>query len=212
MKNKRNTAAIIAGVIILAAALNISAARDRIFNPVKIGVVSTREVFDKCAKKEELETKLSEEGNRIFAELRKLEEAIESDTEALKTRKEGTDDFMALTQEIMLKKAALDAKTEFYKQQMTMKEMQGKEELYKEILSAVKTVAEENALDMVVNRDDNYFNSDDVKMRPANANDMQLTIRTHKLLYFNKQLDITGDVLAVFNAKNSPQQTPAQQQ
>ena len=84
-------------------------------SPVQIGIVSVREIFEKCSQRTEFEKKLSMEGERLVQELKAFEQEIQDDKVAISKRKEDSSDYMDMMQEIMLKEAKLDAKREFYK-------------------------------------------------------------------------------------------------
>jgi len=80
--------------------------------------------------------------------------------------------------------------------------MRNKEDIYRKILEFVAKVAKEKDLDMVLSRDDNYLNQPESEANPpaANPTELILTTKTHKLLYFNKDLDITAEVLSAMNS------------
>jgi hypothetical protein len=158
--------------------------------------------------KTEVEKALAAEGDKRFAEIKKLEDGVEADKTALTKFKEGTQDYMDMLKGLMLKQSQLEAQKEFYQQDLTTKEMRNKEEIYRKILEAVAKIAQEKGLDIVLSRDDNYLNQpESVSNPPAqNPTELILTTKTHKLLYFNKDLDFTADALIVMNAagKSSP--------
>jgi Skp family chaperone for outer membrane proteins len=107
---------------------------------------------------------------------------------------------MELLQALMIKQSQLDAQKGFFQQDLTVKEMQGKEKIYRKILEVIASVAQEKGLDMILSRDDNYLNRPDDLGPPAQSPaDLVLTTKTHKLLYFNPSLDITADVLGAMS-------------
>lgn len=171
------------------------AAKQKTIEFPKIGIVSLREVFDKCEMKSEIEKTLNEEGDKKFDELKQLSESIEIDKAALEKRKQGSDDYLKMLQEMMMKQSQLDAKREFYQQELLVKDMQGKEKIYRKILEVIASVAKERGLDMVISRDDNYLNAPDSSPPAQTPTDLVMTIKTHKLFYYNPDLDITSDVL-----------------
>lgn len=171
------------------------AAKEKVSSSLKIGVVSVREVFEGCTMKAEVEKALAAEEEKKIAELKKLDESIESDKAALSKRKQGSEDYMGMLKELMMKQSQLDAQKEFFQQELSVKEMEEKEKIYRKILEVIATVAKKKGLDIVLNRDDNYFNMPDSLPPAQNPADLVLTIKTHKLLYFNPSFDITADVL-----------------
>jgi Skp family chaperone for outer membrane proteins len=175
------------------------AAKEKTPASVKIGIVSVREVFESCAMKNEVEKTLAAEGEKKFAELKKLGEDIEADKAALSKRKENSEDYMELLKALMLKQSQLDAQKEFFQQELSVKEMQGKEKIYRKILEVIASVAKDKGIDIVLNRDDNYLNRPDSGPPAQSPQDLILTTKTHKLLYYNPSLDITADVVSAMS-------------
>lgn len=189
-------AVILAGLSLSVVGFEYSlAAKGKTTASPRIGVVSIREIFDNCSMKSEVEEALAAESEKKYAELKQLEDSVESDKAALSKRKQDSDDYMELLKALMIKQSGLDAQKEFFQQELAVKEMQGKEKIYRKILEIIATVALEKGFDMVLSRDDNYLNQPDSSMPPQSPSDLMLTIKTHKLLYFNKELDITANVL-----------------
>jgi Skp family chaperone for outer membrane proteins len=175
------------------------AAKEKAPASVKIGIVSVREVFENCTMKIEVEKTLAAEGEKKFAELKKLEESVETDKAALSKRKENSADYMEMLGALMQKQSQFDAQKEFFQQDLAVKEMQGKEKIYRKILEVIASVAQEKGLDLILNRDDNYLNRPDLGQSAQSPSDLILTTKTHKLLYFNPSLDITADVVSAMS-------------
>jgi Skp family chaperone for outer membrane proteins len=178
------------------------AAKDRSIASPKIAVVSVKEVFEKCAMKATVENDLTAHGDKRFGELKKLEEDINADKAALSKRKENSDDYLEMMQSVMVKQSQLDAQKEFYQQELAVKEMQGKEKIYRKILEVITSVAKENGFDLILSRDDNYLSNPETSAPAQSPAELVLTTKTHKLLYFNPALDITAEVLAAMDKAN----------
>ncbi len=178
------------------------AAKEKTLVSPKIGIVSVREVFENCAMKAEVENTLVAEGDKRFAELKKLDESVQADKAALSKRKENSEDYMELLKTLMMKQSQLDAQKEFFQQELAVKEMQGKEKIYRKILEVIASVAQEKRFDLILNRDDNYLNRPDLGPSAQSPADLVLTTKTHKLLYFNPSLDITADVVSAMSKKS----------
>jgi Skp family chaperone for outer membrane proteins len=197
------TIAILAGLSLSVIGFEYTlAAKEKTIVSPKIGIVSVKEVFDKCAMKTEVKNALDAEGEKKSTELKKLEESVESDISALSKRKQDSEDYMELLRALMIKRAQLDAQKEFFQQEIVVKEIQGREKIYRKILEAITTIAQEKNLDMILNRDDNYLNHPDPNMLARDPADFVRITETHKLLYFNPSLDITADVLVAMNKSN----------
>ena len=177
------------------------AAAEKEIMAARIGVVNVRDVAEKCDVRVRLEKKLLQEGEKVREEIQKLEQEIESDKTALSTRKQGSSDYAEMARGVMVKMATLDAQNEFYQQEFTNKQIRGEEQLYRIVLEAVKKVAQAKGLDMVFSADDNYLTAAEPSDEPTNPSDFMLTVRTHKLLYSAKQIDITDEVVSEMAGK-----------
>ncbi|MHB0946094.1 MAG: OmpH/Skp family outer membrane protein [Sedimentisphaerales bacterium] len=193
---------ILTPAIILTGLQYSQAAKDKPAAMVKIGVVSIKDVFEKCLMKQTVEKNLSAEGDKKFNELKKLEETIEVDKAALSKRKQDSADYMTMLKALMLKQSELEAQKEYYQQELTVMEMQGKEKIYRKILEVITTLANEKGLDMVFSRDDNYLNRPDSSPAAESPTELVLTTKTHKLLYFNPEFDITAETLTAMDKAN----------
>ena len=202
-------AAILAGMGLFVLGIEYSSAKDKSAGPAKIGVVSVKEVFDNCTMKTEVEKALAAEGDKRFAEIKKLEDGVEADKTALTKFKEGSQDYMDTLKGLMMKQSQLEAQKEFYQQELTTKDMRNREEIYRKILEAVAKIAQEKGLDIVLSRDDNYLSQPQSATNPPaqNPTELILTTKTHKLLYFNKDLDFTAEVLKAMDAGSKNSQT-----
>ncbi|GEM_PF-2303174 len=177
------------------------ASRDRALMPPKIAVVSVRELFDNSTFKAQTEKELSDSGEKRFAELKNMEQELEADKNALSKLKIDSPEYMTALKALMFKQSQYEAGKEYCQQELTLKEMRGKEDIYRKILEAIKEVAQDKGYNMILNRDDNYLNMPESSPPAQNPTDMILTTKTHKLLYFDKAYDITQDVLITLNNK-----------
>ncbi|HUV40282.1 MAG TPA: OmpH family outer membrane protein [Sedimentisphaerales bacterium] len=161
---------------------------------VKIGVVSVRRIFESCKRNAEYRQQAAAEQDRVIAELEKLSKEIEAEQAGLRVLKPGSNDYLARMRELMGKQARLEAEQEFHKQQIGMKDQRWTEQLYADILKATDTIAAEKGLDLVFERDEIEF--------PVNsANELMMTIRTHKVLYSGGCTDITDEVITLLDPK-----------
>ena len=164
------------------------------FVPPKIGIVDTSMVHENTKKRVAFEDTIKAENQRILGELQMISKEVDLLSDDLKTRKYGSEDYMSLMQQIMNKQAELQAQEKFYEQQLLMKTQRWTEELYVKILQAVEKVAKDNGLDMV-------FERDQIELPAASANELIISLKTHKLLYSAKHLDLTDEVLAELDSK-----------
>jgi len=163
--------------------------------PLKIGVVSVQNIIKNCKKSEKYRAEVAAEYNKVKAELDKLAKEIEAETEGLKALKAGSNDYMALMKEVLMKQSSLQAQEKFYDQQMAYKNQEIIGELYKEILDKTNKVAEQKGLDMV-------FENSEPELPVPNSTELNLIIKSHKLLYSGRCVDVTDEVMAQVDASN----------
>jgi len=155
----------------------------------RIGVVDVRKIFQDCKRNVRYREEVIAERGRIIAELDGLSREIEAERAGLKALREVSDDYMASMKEILEKQARLQSQQEFHKLRGEYKEKRWTEGLYKDILRETGEVAKQRGLDLVLEKDE-------VELPAPSANELMLTIRTHKLLYSGGCLDITDEVMA----------------
>jgi Skp family chaperone for outer membrane proteins len=161
---------------------------------LKIAVVSIRKIFQECKRSVSYREEATAEQNGIIAELEKLSKEIEAEKAGLKTLKENSSDYMVRAKELFEKQASYQARQEFYKQQMELKDKLWTKEIYQDILRIAGEVAKEKGLDLV-------FREDEIDFSETNANELGLAMRTQKLLYSGGCLDITDEVTARLDAE-----------
>jgi Skp family chaperone for outer membrane proteins len=161
---------------------------------LKVAVVSLRKIFQQCKRGVSYREEAIAEQNRIIAELEKLSKEIEAEQAGLRTLKENSSDYMASAKGLFEKRASYQARNEFYKQQMELKDRLWMKELYQDILRIAGEVAKEKGLDLV-------FREDEVDFSETNTSELGLAMRTQKLLYSGGCLDITDEVTARLDAE-----------
>jgi len=162
---------------------------------LKIGVVSIRKIFRECKRNAKYREETMAERDKALAELEKLSKEIEAGRAGLKTLKPGSDDHLVLMKELLEKQGALQAQQEFLKQQIALKQQRMVEDIYGDILQMTGEVAKEKGLDLV-------FENSKPELSELNANELELVMGTHKLLYSGGCLDITNEVMVRVDAGN----------
>ncbi len=161
---------------------------------LKVAVVSIRQIFQKCERGASYREEAIAEQNRIVAELEKLSREIEAEKAGLRTLKEDSSDYMTQAKGLFEKQANYQARQEFYKQQMELKDQLWTKELYQDILRITGEVAKEKGLDLVIREDEVDFSE-------TNTSELGLALRVQKLLYSGGCLDITDEVTARLDAE-----------
>ena len=160
---------------------------------LKIGVVSVRKILQDCKRYAKFRQEMTAEGTKLENELDKLSKEIDLAKAGLKTLKPGTADYSASMKEFFDKRAQLQAKKEFFSQQMDLREQAAIEQLFKDIMKATADIAKEKGFDLVLEKSE-----PDLPASTPNA--MTLTISTHKVLYSAGCEDITDAVMAKVDA------------
>ncbi|MHC4123492.1 MAG: OmpH/Skp family outer membrane protein [Planctomycetota bacterium] len=160
----------------------------------KMGIVSVRKVFENCKRNEKYREQALEERKNLEAELQKLEAEIEAAKAGLKTLKPNSSEYMEQVKEILIKQGSLDAQQKFYKRELELKDQRWTENLYQDILDGTKKVAEQEGLNLV-------FETGEPEIPSLGAQELMLTIRTHKLLYSGGCMDVTDKVMALLDAE-----------
>ncbi len=159
----------------------------------RIAVISIRKIFQECKRGASYREEAIAEQNRIIAELEKLSKEIEAEREGLKTLKENSGDYMTSAKGLFEKQANYQARQEFYKQQMEMKDQLWTRALYQDIMRIAGEIAKEKGLDLV-------FKEDEVDFSEPDISELGMAIRTQKLLYSGGCLDITDEVISHLDA------------
>ena len=161
---------------------------------LKVAVVSIRKIFQGCKRGASYREEAIAEQDRVIAELEKLSKEIEAEKAGLKTLKENSSDYMASAKGLFEKQANYQARQEFYKQQMGLKDQLWTKQLYQDILQIAGEIAKEKGLDLV-------FKEDEVDFSEPDSSELGLAIRVQKLLYSGGCLDITDEVTARLDAE-----------
>jgi Skp family chaperone for outer membrane proteins len=163
---------------------------------LKIGVISVRKVLRNCKRSAKYKVEVLADQGKKNAEFEKLSKEIEAQEAGLKVLKPGSADYIAQLKELVDKRYNLEAQQDFNKQQSALKYHRWTEDLYKEILRVTKDLAEKKGLDLV-------FVNDEPEFPVASAEELWMTINTHKMLYSAGCLDLTNEVIAQLDAMES---------
>jgi Skp family chaperone for outer membrane proteins len=185
----------LAGVVILAMVYEYSEAQPKTgATSSKIGIVSIMKIFRNCKRSAVYRDEMNAEQNRIRAELQKLSKEIEAQEEGLKAFKQDSSEYLAQRKELIDKRASLEAQQAFNKEQIILKQYGFSKELYQDILQITSELAEQKGLDVVLEKDE-------IDILALSVNEIEQTIRTHKVLYNGGCVDISDEVLARLDKK-----------
>jgi len=109
--------------------------------------------------------------------------------------RQGTPDYLKQMQAVIQKRAQLDGKQEYLKQQRLLEDKLWMEKLYQETLKIVNTLAQEKGLEFVLERTEPEF--------PISSDELMATFSTHKVLYAGGGMDLTDEVIARLDAMDN---------
>jgi Skp family chaperone for outer membrane proteins len=164
---------------------------------LRIGVVSIREVFRDCKRNVKYRTEAVAEQSKLRAEMDDLAKEVERDEAELKTLKSGTAEHLAQIKQVLDKRAKLESQQEYYKQQRSLKDKQWTEDLFKEVLAIIKDLARQKGLDVVLERTEPEF--------PFSGEELMMVLNTYKVLYSGGCVDLSKEVLARLDQKDTAQ-------
>jgi Skp family chaperone for outer membrane proteins len=162
---------------------------------LKIGVVSVRKIFQDCKRNTKYRQEMTAERDKLEAELDSLSKDIDASKSKLKMLKQGSADYLSGMKDVLDKQASLQAKQEYFKRQMDLREQTVVEQLFKDVIKATGEVAKEKGIDLVLEKSE-------PDLPAANTNELTLTISTHKVLYSSGCEDITDAVMAKVDANS----------
>jgi Skp family chaperone for outer membrane proteins len=160
----------------------------------KIGVVDIRQIFQDCKRNVKYRDEATAEQQKIITELDRLKKEIEAEEAGLKALKAGSSDYLDQMKAVLEKQASLQAKQDYHKQQMALKDQRWTEHLYTDILRETAAVAKQKGLDIVLEKDE-------PELPALSAQELMMIIRTHSVLYSGGCLDITGEVMNLVDAE-----------
>ena len=197
MNSKTILACCITTVVVLALAFNGNVAQSKSTptGSVNIGVVSIKRIFDECKKNTQFEKEMVAEQEKIIAELGKSRADIDAESAGLKTLKPGSTEHMGQMKVLMEKQAKLSAEQEFHKQQLTYKERQWIEQLYRDIIRTTSEVAQKRGLDLVLE-------NSEIELAEVPNETLIMSILMRTVLHSSGCVDITDEVMKQLDAGN----------
>ena len=171
------------------------AAPESLAAPMKIAVVSIRNVFNTSKRHAQYRAQVLSNQSRAKAQLEDLSKDITADEAGLKALKPGTADYMKQLQTMLDKRSKLDSQQEYLKQQRSLEDKNWMEALYQEILKITKEVAKDKGVTLVLERTEPEF--------PVTPDELMMTFSTHKVLYAENCVDLTEEVTARLDANQT---------
>jgi Skp family chaperone for outer membrane proteins len=154
-----------------------------------IGIVDVRRALRECKATEKYRERTTAENSKMDAEEQQLTREIQALAAGLRALKPNSSDYMQQYKEYLQKQANLKTMQEFNPRHKATKHQQWTETVYQEILRITKVLAAEKGLAMVLGSDEPQFPIQQYE-------ELAMTLNTHKVLYSNGCLDLTGEVIA----------------
>ncbi len=192
MKIKTMFLSCLASVFILAMGYEYSQAQLKADTPSpspKIGTVSIAKIFRNCKRSAAHRIKITAERDKISAELKELVKQLQAQENMLIALKQDSSDYLAQRKEVINKRADLEARQAFSKEQAILKEFGWRKGFYKDILRITSELADQKGLDLVLEKDE-------IDILALRVNELDQAMITHKVLYSSGCIDITDEVVA----------------
>jgi len=161
-----------------------------------IGIVDVKRALRECKATIKYRERTNAENSKMDAEEEQLSREIQALAAGLRALKPGTSDHLAQYKEYLQKQGDLKTLQEFNPQQKALKHQQWTQGLYQEILRITKELAAEKGLALVLG-------SDEPEFPILRYEELAMTLSTHKVLYSNGCLELTGDVIAELDKEES---------
>jgi Skp family chaperone for outer membrane proteins len=194
MKTKGFIIALSVGILLPLAYQATQAQSDLNVTGSKMAVVSIQKIFQQCQTNAKYRQQATLEQEQALAELDRLSKEVEAQRAGLNTLKPGSSDYLQSMQDILTKQGELEAKREFTKQSFALKDQQWTTKIYKDVLRIINEVAQQKGFNLVLEKNEPEL------LDTTPANELMLTIRTHKVLYSGGCQDITDEVIARLDA------------
>ena len=195
---KSKAAVVSVGVCLLAlwATLEYShAAPAATTGSLNIGIVSIRTVISQSQQQAKYRSAILSRQSQLQAQLESRAKDIEAAEAELNTMRPGTEDYLKQLQVVLSKRGAFESEQEYLKQKRSLEDKEWMEKLYQAALKNVAAIAEEEGLDLILEKTEPQF--------PLSSDELLATFSTHKVLYSKGCPDLTNEVIKRLDADES---------
>ncbi|AQQ70102.1 Outer membrane protein [Limihaloglobus sulfuriphilus] len=158
-------------------------------SPAGIAVVCIPDVIDQSSYVDQMQNGVNEQREAKIKQLDKFQADLQAIKADIETRKRGSDDYNRLKKDYLLKEAEMKVQRDMLQEELMGLQQKAMEQVYEKILKTVAKVAQQQGYELVLDKDK-------VEFPAASANEMTLTIQTHKVLYHADYMDITSEIIA----------------
>jgi Skp family chaperone for outer membrane proteins len=178
----------LSALLVLSLGYGTTAQQSQVQPLSRVGVMGVMKIIENSKKNADHIAQSQAEQKKRIEELRTLDRELVLEKDQLKTFLPGTDDYLEQAKLVGSKQVNLEALQNYYTQKYRSEERDWMEQLYKDILAAAQRIAEAKDLGMVFERSEPEY--------PIPAEQLIVTIKTHKLIYSKGCIDISDEVLA----------------
>ncbi|MEN8149923.1 MAG: OmpH family outer membrane protein [Planctomycetota bacterium] len=192
MKFLSKPVTLVLAAMLVAGALAGTAASQAVFAPAKIGFVEVTKVFQGYRRVGEIEQRAVEDIKRIDEALMVRFNELKKRSAELGILLEGTAEYRKLQRELEREKFQLEWDQKDQKEAVARAHVKGLSQIYTEIKNEAENFARRSGLNGV-------FLVNVVPREPRNPQELQMLIASHPVLYWDKGLDLTDEILKIMN-------------
>ncbi|MBI4243866.1 MAG: OmpH family outer membrane protein [Planctomycetes bacterium] len=166
-------------------------------NSSQIGIINLNECWEKYEKVKKIKSELESNDKLYEAELSRLKKLVDEAAEKISAAPPGTSLRFDKVEEYQMLGYQLNLKKEKFTQERAARINRYKEEIYTEIAQVAEVVAKERGVKLLLKGELPW--EEDVKDTPGKLLEFKVLYRI--VMYYDKALDITEDVLKKLNTK-----------
>jgi len=192
MKLKSKSTVLLLAVVLVAGALAGTAASQAVYAPAKIGFVNVANVFKGYRRVKEIESQVAADLQKVDEGLMQRFNDLKKQSGELEILLEGTAEYRKLQRELEREKFLLEWDQKDQKEAVRRKLVQSMTQVYRLVRNEAENYARRSGLNAV-------FMVNEVQMEPRNQQELQMLIASHPVLFWDKPLDLTDEILKVMN-------------
>ena len=188
---------LIALLVIIVGKLTLFCAPDQPITGMKIGVVNLVEVLEKAKKRTAYEEQIKQFNETERKEIMKLEDKIRELQKQLNDiRTQESELWNAINGQSEILKLQYDQMSRSLNQKISKKYNSLMADLYNEVRDAVDKYAKDKGFTLILKTEDHRIDSSE-----SRAETISINMNTRPVLFYDKTLDITADVIKLLNGE-----------
>jgi Skp family chaperone for outer membrane proteins len=188
---------LIALLVVIVGKLTLFCAPDQPITGMKIGVVNLHEVLNKAKKRTVYEEQIKQFDESERKEIRKLEDKIRDHQKQLNDIKtQESELWSAIAGQMEILKLQHEQMSRSLNQKGSKKYNSCMADLYNEVRDAVDKYAKDKGFTLILKTEDPRIDSNE-----SRAETISINMNVRPVLYFDKTLDVTADVIKLLNGE-----------